>query len=188
MVNYQNGKIYKIEDVGGNMCYIGSTTKDFLSKRMVEHRSAYKNWKLTESGGKCSVCGIFDQYGVDNCKIVLIESYPCNTKDELGSREAHFIRSMNCVNKTIPNRDLKQYYIDNQDHIKETSMKSYLQHKDQKKEAFKKYYNAHKEIQKDRASVVYACECGSDITRGARSRHIKTKKHLDYIANIPLEV
>ncbi len=48
MVNYQNGKIYKIQDIGGNMCYIGSTTKDFLSKRMVEHRSAYKNWKLTE--------------------------------------------------------------------------------------------------------------------------------------------
>ena len=32
MVNYQNGKIYKVEDLGGNMCYIGSTTKDFLIK------------------------------------------------------------------------------------------------------------------------------------------------------------
>ena len=52
MVNYQNGKIYKIEDVGDNMCYIGSTTKEFLSKRMVQHRCVFKKWKEDASYGK----------------------------------------------------------------------------------------------------------------------------------------
>ena len=34
---YQNGKIYKITDVGYNNCYIGSTTES-LSQRMARHR------------------------------------------------------------------------------------------------------------------------------------------------------
>ena len=28
MVNYQNGQIYKVVDVGFNECYIGSTCED----------------------------------------------------------------------------------------------------------------------------------------------------------------
>ena len=83
MVNYQNGKIYKIENLGGDMCYIGSTTKDYLSKRMVEHRSAYKQWLKQAGGRNVSVFGIFEKYGVDNCRIVLVELCPCNSKDEI---------------------------------------------------------------------------------------------------------
>ncbi len=55
MVNYQNDKLYKIEDVGGNMCYIGSTTKDFLSKRMVEHRSGFNTWSNENTAFRYSV-------------------------------------------------------------------------------------------------------------------------------------
>ena len=99
MVNYQNGKIYKIEDVGGNMCYIGSTTKDFLSKRMSEHRSKYRYWQLDHTKTKYSVFDIFEAYGIENCRIVLVELCACDTKDELIKSEAHYIRTMNCVNK-----------------------------------------------------------------------------------------
>ena len=38
---YENGKIYKITDVGYNKCYIGSTCES-LSKRMERHRKQYK--------------------------------------------------------------------------------------------------------------------------------------------------
>ena len=41
MNKYQNGKIYKIVDVGYNKCYIGSTC-EALSQRMARHRSNYK--------------------------------------------------------------------------------------------------------------------------------------------------
>ena len=79
MVNYQNGKIYKIEDTGGNMCYIGSTTKDYLSKRMVQHRACYNLWKKDPTATRYSVFSIFEEYGIDNCRIVLVELCPCNT-------------------------------------------------------------------------------------------------------------
>ena len=65
MVNYNNGKIYKIENLGGNMCYIGSTTKDYLSKRMVQHRSLYKRWKDGKCVSNISVFKMFEKYGLD---------------------------------------------------------------------------------------------------------------------------
>ena len=40
---YQNGKIYKITDIGYNKCYIGSTTEG-LSLRMACHRGSYKSF------------------------------------------------------------------------------------------------------------------------------------------------
>ena len=48
MVNYSNGKIYKIEPIcdheDGDV-YIGSTTKQYLSQRMEYHRRDYNNYK-----------------------------------------------------------------------------------------------------------------------------------------------
>ena len=48
MVNYSNGKIYKIEPIcehdEGDV-YIGSTTKMYLSDRMFGHRDNYRKYK-----------------------------------------------------------------------------------------------------------------------------------------------
>jgi len=50
MVNYSNGKVYKVYPIAEHLdheeIYIGSTTKVHLSKRMVNHRSKYKNGKM----------------------------------------------------------------------------------------------------------------------------------------------
>jgi len=116
MVNYNNGKIYKIEDLAGEMCYIGSTTKSRLCQRMVQHRAMYNQWK-SGKGDKYTVFDIFEKYGIDNCRIVLVETYPCESKDELTSREAHFIKTLQCVNKVIPMRTRLQYYQDNSHQI-----------------------------------------------------------------------
>ena len=46
MINYNNGKIYKIEPINGEDgdIYIGSTTKEFLSQRLATHRGEYKQY------------------------------------------------------------------------------------------------------------------------------------------------
>ena len=47
-INYKNGKIYKIEpreDHCEGDIYIGSTTKQYLSQRMVQHRGDYMRFK-----------------------------------------------------------------------------------------------------------------------------------------------
>lgn len=100
MVNYSNGKIYKIVPTNGDdICYIGSTTKQYLSQRMDSHRTKYKNWQKNNKIEKASSVELFEKYGVENCKIVLIENFPCNTKDELEKREGEYIKTLNCINK-----------------------------------------------------------------------------------------
>ena len=48
MVNYKNGKIYKIECGITGMVYIGSTTKETVAQRLSEHVSKYKRWLRLE--------------------------------------------------------------------------------------------------------------------------------------------
>jgi hypothetical protein len=112
MVNYQNGKIYKIEDLASEMTYIGSTTKERLCQRMVKHREAYGQWK-NNNGPKYAVFDIFEKVGIENCKIVLIELYSCTSKDELTARESFYMRSTPCVNIKIIGRTAKEYRADN---------------------------------------------------------------------------
>ena len=89
MVNYNNSKIYKIEpicDHDEGDIYIGSTTKQYLSQRMDNHRSDYKRWKNNKFT-KVRVFEIFDKYSVSNCQIVLIETVNAESKDELLARK-----------------------------------------------------------------------------------------------------
>ena len=44
---------------------------------------------------------LFDEYGPENCKIELIEEYPCQTKEQLTQREGHYIRTTECVNRMM---------------------------------------------------------------------------------------
>ena len=75
-MDYQKGKIYKIESDIGPKIYIGSTTKDRLSQRMASHRGDYCKWKSNNSKySKITSFELFEEYGVANCKIIL----PANT-------------------------------------------------------------------------------------------------------------
>ena len=143
MVNYANGKIYKIKPVNGEDgdIYIGSTTKEFLSQRMVAHRKYYKEWKNNKRT-KIYSYDLFDKYGVENCTIILLEYVNALSKDELYSREAYYIRLLKCVNKYIPGRTDKQYREDNKDKIKEKSKVYREINKDKLKE--------YREINKDK--------------------------------------
>ena len=194
MPNYQCGKIYKIEaqneDEGD--IYIGSTTKNTLAERMTRHRSSYKRWKNGETNYVTSF-KLFDKYGIENCKIYLIENFPCNTKDELKSREGHFIKSMTCVNRCIAGQTQKEY----REKYNAKFMPIILQkqreaYDDVAKAKKKAYVEAHKEeisqkqkefVQKnyDKIYEKHICECGGSYSINSRSKHFKTGLHKKYI-------
>ena len=138
MVNYQTSQIYKIESTQGPKVYIGSTTKQYLSQRMDKHRSSYKQWKEGKVN-KVMAYDLFDEYGVENCSIILIESFSCNSKDELRAREGHHIKSNECVNKHIAGRSQKQWVEDNKDH-KDAYLKKYYEDNKEELTAYKKDY------------------------------------------------
>ena len=77
MVNYQNGKIYKIINENNEIIYIGSTAEQHLSQRYTRHK-----------------------HKAPNHKIILIENYSCNSREELRKREQQIIEEhSNLLNK-----------------------------------------------------------------------------------------
>ena len=154
MVNYSKGKIYCIvpivEHDEGDV-YIGSTAKYYLSQRMDTHRSNYQKWRVGYVKYTTTSFNLFDKYGVGNCKIVLLESVDAKSKDELLAREAHYIKTMKCINKVIPLRTRQQYKEDNKERITEyrLSIKEQTRLKDQE------YRDKNKELLKIKSKQYY---------------------------------
>ena len=119
-MDFQNGKVYRIDCLTTGEVYIGSTCQPTMAKRLANHVSTFKQWKRTGKG----FITLYPIIERDNYKITMIELYPCNTKDELSAREGFYIRSMNCVNKQIAGRTQKDYYESNKEHLLE-QMKIY---------------------------------------------------------------
>ena len=167
MVNYSNGKIYKIEPIVDHLedeIYIGSTTKQYLSQRMDNHRCCYKRWK-DDKYHKFTVFDLFDKYGIDNCKIYLLESVNATTKDELLAREGHYIRTLKCVNRCIVGRTNKEYKNDNKETITEQN---------------KQYYHNNIDKIKLLKNQICLCDiCNCNYTKTNKSNHEKTQKHLN---------
>ena len=105
---YANGKIIKITDIGFNKCYIGSTIQP-LCKRMAGHRTDFQRFKAGRAKFTTSF-ELFEEYGVENCKIELIEEYSCDTKEQLLQWEGLYIRQTDGVNKFVPDRKPKEYF------------------------------------------------------------------------------
>lgn len=101
---YQRGKIYKIVCNKTGKAYVGSTCENRLCSRINKHRDCYKRYLK----GTYHYVSSFDVFENDDYDIVLIESYPCNSKDELHSRERHWIETTDkCVNRSRAISDRK---------------------------------------------------------------------------------
>ena len=114
MPDYKQGKIYKIVCNVTGKVYIGSTIET-LARRLAGHRTAYKTFKE----GKSTNVTAYQIIEQGNYDIVLIETCPCESKDELHKRERYFIESLDCVNKIIPTRTKKEYIQENIEKIRE---------------------------------------------------------------------
>lgn len=53
---------------------------------MASHRRDCKKCKNGEYH-YCSVFDLFDEFGIENCKIVWIKNFPCSSKEELEAEE-----------------------------------------------------------------------------------------------------
>ena len=148
---YSRGKIYKIVSQSNpELVYYGSTINE-LYKRFHHHKSH------TGTTSKLIMC-------YDDAKIILVESYPCNNRNELEAKEFEYIMSNDCVNKVGKGLDKenqkiyqKQYHIDN-------------------KEAYKEYQRKYKEAN----NKTHMCECGGKYQTQHKSSHLKTKKHIKF--------
>ena len=92
-MDYSKGKIYKIYDESNNDTYIGSTIQD-LESRFKTHHLFYR-------------CDKYNKIK-SNCKISLIEDYPCNSSRELEEREQYWMDKIDCININSSFMDLEK--------------------------------------------------------------------------------
>jgi len=131
MVNYRNSKIYKLIDNTNGNIYIGSTTTS-LSRRLVGHRGHYKDYlnKKSNCRRKCISSIILDN---NDYRIILIEEYPCDSREQLLKKEQYYIDKFNCINtikafQSVENRKL---------YLKEKRLNNIEYRKNQDKEKYK---------------------------------------------------
>ena len=184
---YKNGKIYKITDVAYTKCYIGSTCET-LSKRMARHRDRYFFGK--DRGRSINL--LFDEFGIENCKIELIEPFSCQTKMELLKQEGHHIKNNVCVNKLVAGRSRaeywKQYSTNNKEKLAEKNKNWYENNREYRKEYRKEFneknkdkYHEYYESRKSVLSEKHLCGCGMEYTYQHKKRHEKSQKHQDWL-------
>jgi len=135
MVNYSNGKIYKITCDDSLKCYIGSTSET-LKVRFSKHNANYRAYLKNKYNYFTAV----EVLSGENPRIELLEEIDAGSKEELNKRERFYIESIeysiNKVNKNIPTRTPKEYYNDNINSFKEY----YINNKDKIKDYQKNKY------------------------------------------------
>ena len=167
MPDYQLGKIYKIEcNVTGKL-YIGSTCEPILARRLAQHVGNYKCYL----NGKSNYVSSFDILQNEDYDIVLIESYPCNSKDELHARERYHTNDIDCVNK-----------IKDQGIYNELGEKEYKkQYREKNIDIIRDQQKQYRETNKDKLKEKHNCICGGKYTHIHKIHHLKSKKHLYYL-------
>ena len=175
MSKYQNGKIYKIVDVGYNKTYYGSTCES-LSQRMTRHRAKYTAY-LKGNITNTRSFDLFDEFGIENCKIELVENYPCNSKEELRRREGYYIKNNDCINKCVPCRTPAEYYQDENEYCRFRNDLYKQLHKEEEQEYHRRRFQERKHILLEK----HLCGCGKYYTFQHKKRHEKSQKHQDWL-------
>ena len=153
MKDYSKSKIYLITCLVTDLKYVGATTMDSIFTRLLQHVYAYRTYA---NGRRVDYCRSFEIIKNNNFKIELLEECPCETQEELDAKERYYIESIECINKNIPSRTLKEYYQDKIHH-------------------FKDYYQRVKDNERFKKKIL--CSCGSYYTLNNKNHHYNTHKH-----------
>jgi len=172
MPDYSKGKIYKLVCNKTGLTYYGSTTET-LSIRKAKHKCSFKTKKHC-----CSSSEIIKN---EDFYIVLLEDYPCERKEQLEARERWYIENNECVNKKIPTRSYKEYYEENKEEINKRNCEYAKKNRTFCNEISIKSYYKNKEKINEKAKETMKCECGSIFRKVDKSKHYKTKKHLEHL-------
>lgn len=92
---YEYGKVYMIINENTKKIYVGSTTNT-LKKRFYKHMHDFKRGEYLASADLLMLGG--------ETKIVLLENYPCNNKQELLCREQYWMDKLSKDNIELVNK------------------------------------------------------------------------------------
>ena len=175
--------VYLLEDCNG-FGYIGSTCN--LKQRLKHHRNI---------GNRCKSKLLAKPF-----THLVLEEF--DNEDNMEFAEQFYIKLYKSLygdkllNITIPLRTDKEYYYENREKRLEDCKERYIKNRERNLNYRKNYYNENKDIllerkknwyyeNKDKIKQYYSqiikCECGSTTTIFHKLRHLKTKKHQDFL-------
>jgi len=180
----EDAKIYKLTSAQTDKVYIGSTCRK-LRERLAEHRYRYynPNAKVTTSG---------ELLKYPDCKIELVELFPCESLKDLRDRERYHIERSNSVNYNKPARDPNQWYQDNKEKVNASHRKYYEQNKEKLKQTRKAYAERNREkgreyqqkYREKRKNLRVTCECGLEMQKATLPKHLKTQRHKNFLTRV----
>ena len=171
---YERGKIYKlVNEEFPDLVYYGSTIKK-LSRRLTNHRA---DSKIKNNSSKIL-------FSKGECKIILIENYPCKSNLELFKKERQYIENNDCINKCIPSRTNKEWMKANKDKMREWHKKYREENREKVNQWARDYKSKNREkineIQKEK---IICPICNISMTKRGINRHEKTQKHINNTKN-----
>jgi hypothetical protein len=163
MVNYKLGKVYRLNcTTDPSLFYVGSTTIKYLSSRKSNHEGMAKTRPSL-------LYKTMREKGIQNFQIILIESYPCDNKDELFARESYYINLLKPTLNTydaIINVDKKK--------IKNDRFEATEKRIQYKKDQAIKYRAENKEQISERSKIKVKCDlCDDYLSKGSMYGHKK---------------
>ena len=152
--------------------YIGSCID--LHKRKYYHKSDCYNEKSHNYNYKLYQFIRDKNYDWENVIFEVLEQHDEILDNlELRKREQHFIDDLH------PTLNSHKAY-QTAEQLKEYKKEHYEENREYYKEKYKKY----REENKTKINKKCDCECGGKYTQSNNSKHIKTKKHQDYLDNL----
>ena len=184
-IDYSKSVIYKIEHIEKpELVYVGSTT-NFI-RRKCNHKSSCYNINSKDYNYKLYKM-IRDNGNWESFKIMIICEFSCNNKIELLIEEEKYRKELQTTLNTLKayrttDEDLEYYInyrIQNKEKIKEKDKKYYNNNKEKLNEQSKEYYK----VNIDKIKELFNCNCGGKFSFGHKSRHERSKKHINFINN-----
>lgn len=155
---YNKSKIYKIIADTTDDIYIGSTVEP-LSSRMSKHRCLAKKYSNGTHKNRCTSYDIINNH--PTAKIILLEEFPCETKEQLRAREQYHIdqhkeggKLVNKLDAYVPievgRKKKRQYLSENSEYFKELRKQRYVEDPTKEREQQKIY----RENNRDKIKII----------------------------------
>ena len=188
-IDYSKSIIYKIQHIDNpEILYVGSST-DFIRRKQLHKHNCHcetsnsYNLKLYKT--------IRENGGWDLFKIMIVKEFNCNSKIELLIEEDRIMNdlksNLNIKRAHITDEEKKEYYKQHNIHYylknKEKIKQKYEENHEKILQKKKEYREVNKEKIKESQAIIITCDCGCKINTSSKTKHEKTKKHINLIQN-----
>ena len=166
--------VYKIccKDTNVTDCYVGSTKN--LADRIKTHKSKCNDLESTKHNFRIYQF-IRENGGFCNWVFVPLELVISDNKQDAYRAETYWIRNSNAtLNSYKPPTGLEPKERD-----KQYDKHYRIENKQKLIEYTKEYYIENK----DKINQKFNCECGGKYTNANKTNHLKTNKHIEFLAN-----